>query len=83
MRPFPALAALSLALAATPALAQVQQNNPNAANESMSRMSTQRSQTIGASPSSNGGATMSPPPSAPTPPPVPSPIPRAPGATGR
>lgn len=36
-------AALPLALTAAPALAQVQQGNPNAANESMSTMSTNRS----------------------------------------
>lgn len=81
MRPFTLLAALSLALSAAPALAQVQQNNPNAANQSMSTMSTNRAQQIGASPSTSGGAVPSRP-SAPTPPPVPSPIPRA-GATGR
>ena len=85
MRPFTALATLSLSLALTaaPVLAQVQQANPNAANDSMSRMSTQRSQEIGAGPSANSGATMTQPRSAPTPPPIPSPIPRAGGATGR
>ena len=82
MRPFTLLAALSLSLSAAPVLAQVQQNNPNAANQSMSTMSTNRAQQIGAGPSANSGATMNQPRSAPTPPPAPSPIPRA-GAAGR
>ncbi|MCJ2012075.1 hypothetical protein [Methylobacterium sp. J-076] len=75
-------AALPLALSAAPALAQVQQGNPNAANESMSSMSTTRSLQQGSTTQNNTTMMNIQRSQSTTPPPAPAPIPRG-GSMGR
>lgn len=76
-------AGLPLALAAVPAFAQVQQGNPNAANQSMSTMSTNRSlQQDGTSQNNTTMMNLQRSRNAPPTPAPPTPVPHA-GAPGR